>query len=246
MLSQYSRVDTEENNEHLYQAYERQSSRLELSTLLRITEVLGSIFDTETSDLSSYNPTTSQVRLGAIITDTYFNAITIFCSQNRSGVITRNIRDWQSIQLSYNFPQFLQENAGILPTISLYSFRPHRFLSLLRGYMSSLINHNYIRNKYKKKTLPTRGYKTDEMSYTDLDILDCIVAELQAGTSQQMWFDSRHRQEIFLFSILCRPAVGPSQHPAQQVPASLRYQVKRPGPEADHSLSLVSRLRLHG
>jgi hypothetical protein len=48
-------------------------------------------------------------------------------------------------------------------------------------------------------------------------------------------FDSRQGQEIFLFSIMSRPALGPTQPPAQWVLAVFSLGVKRQGREADHS-----------
>jgi hypothetical protein len=39
---------------------------------------------------------------------------------------------------------------------------------------------------------------------------------------------------IFLLTTASRPALGPTQHPMQWVPAALSLGVKRPGREADH------------
>jgi hypothetical protein len=42
---------------------------------------------------------------------------------------------------------------------------------------------------------------------------------------------------IFLFTTASRPALGPTQHTIQWVPGAFSLGVKRPGCEADHSLS---------
>jgi hypothetical protein len=42
-------------------------------------------------------------------------------------------------------------------------------------------------------------------------------------------------QEIFLYSIASRPALGPTQPPIQWVPVALPQEVKQPGGEADCS-----------
>jgi hypothetical protein len=48
-------------------------------------------------------------------------------------------------------------------------------------------------------------------------------------------FDSRRRLGIFLFTIVSRTALGPTQPPIQWIPGALSLGVKRPGREADHS-----------
>jgi hypothetical protein len=55
-----------------------------------------------------------------------------------------------------------------------------------------------------------------------------VATRLRAG---RPGFDSRQRQDILLFSIAPRPALGPTQSLVQWVPG-----VKRQGREADHSL----------
>jgi hypothetical protein len=50
-------------------------------------------------------------------------------------------------------------------------------------------------------------------------------------------FDSRRELGIFLFSTASRLDLGPTQPPIQWVPGVLSPAVKRPGREADHSLS---------
>jgi hypothetical protein len=47
-------------------------------------------------------------------------------------------------------------------------------------------------------------------------------------------FDSRQGHEIFLFSIMPRPAVGSTHPPRQWVPGTVSPRVKRPRREADH------------
>jgi hypothetical protein len=63
---------------------------------------------------------------------------------------------------------------------------------------------------------------------------------------------------MFLSTTASRTALGPTQPPIQGVPLALSLEVKRPGREADHSLSssaevkecvvlyLHSPIRLHG
>jgi hypothetical protein len=48
-------------------------------------------------------------------------------------------------------------------------------------------------------------------------------------------FDSRRGLAIILFTIVSRPALGPTHPPSQWVPGALSLGVKRPGREADHS-----------
>jgi hypothetical protein len=69
-----------------------------------------------------------------------------------------------------------------------------------------------------------------------------------AGVAQSVWrlvtgwtmgwsrFDSRRGLGIFLFDIMSRPALGPTQSPIQRVPEALSLGIKRPEREADHSL----------
>jgi hypothetical protein len=52
-------------------------------------------------------------------------------------------------------------------------------------------------------------------------------------------FSSRQGQEIFLFSITSRPALGPTQAPVRWVPGALSPVLKRQGREA-HPLPPVS------
>jgi len=48
-------------------------------------------------------------------------------------------------------------------------------------------------------------------------------------------FESRQGLGIFLFTIVSRPVLGPTQPPIQWVPGTLSLEVKWPGHEADHS-----------
>jgi hypothetical protein len=48
-------------------------------------------------------------------------------------------------------------------------------------------------------------------------------------------FDPRRGLGIFLFFIMFRPALGPTQPPIQWVSGALRVGVKQPGRETDHS-----------
>jgi hypothetical protein len=48
-------------------------------------------------------------------------------------------------------------------------------------------------------------------------------------------FDSQQGLGIFLFIIVFRPALGPTQPPIEQIPVALTLGVKRPKREADHS-----------
>jgi hypothetical protein len=54
-------------------------------------------------------------------------------------------------------------------------------------------------------------------------------------TTQESWFDSRQRQEIFLFSIMSKPDLRPTQPPIQWASGAASPRVKRQEREADHS-----------
>jgi len=68
-----------------------------------------------------------------------------------------------------NFPQFLQVNAGVVPKINPHSLLPRPFRSLfishsiiLSSMLYALFNDHIIYcNKYEKKPMTSRGYKTD-------------------------------------------------------------------------------------
>jgi hypothetical protein len=60
------------------------------------------------------------------------------------------------------------------------------------------------------------------------------VTRLQAREPQ---FDSRHGQEILLYSTPSRPTLWPTHPPIQTVPGALSPGVKRQGREADYSPS---------
>jgi hypothetical protein len=66
-----------------------------------------------------------------------------------------------------------------------------------------------------------------------------IAQPVQHGATGWMigvlWFDSRRRLEIFLFTTTSRTALGPTQPHIQWLPRILSLGVKRPGREADHS-----------
>jgi hypothetical protein len=49
-------------------------------------------------------------------------------------------------------------------------------------------------------------------------------------------FDFQQGQGIFLFTMVSRPALGPTQAPLQWAPVALFLGVKRPGREADHPI----------
>jgi hypothetical protein len=49
-------------------------------------------------------------------------------------------------------------------------------------------------------------------------------------------FDSRQGLGIFLFAVMARLALEPTQSPIQWVPGAVYVGVKRPGREADHTL----------
>jgi hypothetical protein len=49
--------------------------------------------------------------------------------------------------------------------------------------------------------------------------------------------ESRKELGILLFTTACGSALGPTQPPVQWAPGALSLRVKRPGREADHSLS---------
>jgi hypothetical protein len=53
-------------------------------------------------------------------------------------------------------------------------------------------------------------------------------------------FDSRQRQDIFLYSTASRPSLGPTQPPIEWVPMGCFLGEKRPGSEANHSLVVPS------
>jgi hypothetical protein len=78
-----------------------------------------------------------------------------------------------------------------------------------------------------------------------------LFALCGAGTTQSVQrrdgrtgFDSRQRQEIFLFSRASRTALGSTQPPIQWVPGALSPRVLRPRREADTHLHLILRSRI--
>jgi hypothetical protein len=55
-------------------------------------------------------------------------------------------------------------------------------------------------------------------------------------------FESKHGQEVFLFTKTSRPVLIPSQRPVQWVPGFF-VRIKRPGREDDHSLPFRAKVR---
>jgi hypothetical protein len=71
-----------------------------------------------------------------------------------------------------------------------------------------------------------------------------MFRESSVGTATDYRLDNRMigfripaELEIFLFDTVFRPALGPTQLPMQRVQGALSLGVKRPGREADHSLT---------
>jgi hypothetical protein len=61
-----------------------------------------------------------------------------------------------------------------------------------------------------------------------------------------MGFDSRNRQDNFLFSTASRSNLGPTQAPIQWVPGALTPGIKRQGREADHSPLFSTEVKIGG
>jgi len=61
------------------------------------------------------------------------------------------------------------------------------------------------------------------------------VSTLTRVRDEQLGFNSRQRQGLFLFATASRPAPGPTQPPGNGYREFLPRQVKRPGREADLS-----------
>jgi hypothetical protein len=74
--------------------------------------------------------------------------------------------------------------------------------------------------------------KTTTPEVKDPGLLSCYSDGLRAGGQG---FEFRQRQQIFLYSIISRPALGPTQHPVQFGKEGTFSGVKRPGREADNS-----------
>jgi hypothetical protein len=62
--------------------------------------------------------------------------------------------------------------------------------------------------------------------------------DASVGIVKELVFDSRQGQDIPLFSVTCRPAVGPTQLPMQSITGALSPGVKRQLRDADHCLSI--------
>jgi hypothetical protein len=56
-------------------------------------------------------------------------------------------------------------------------------------------------------------------------------------------FDSWHGQEIFLFSIVSRPALRPTQPPMQWLLGALSLGIKQQRREADHSPPSITEVK---
>jgi hypothetical protein len=59
-------------------------------------------------------------------------------------------------------------------------------------------------------------------------------------------FDSRQKKEILLFSTGFWRILGTTQSPIRRIPTDPSPEVKRPGPETDHSFLSTRRLRICG
>jgi hypothetical protein len=89
------------------------------------------------------------------------------------------------------------------------------------------------------------GYKTDKLYYIDLGKLVCIVVLLQAGNPRKCG-SIPGKGMRFLFSKAFRPAQGPTQHPIQQVPGSLRSWLKRPWRDLSRSFGVEVKMKVKG
>jgi hypothetical protein len=67
------------------------------------------------------------------------------------------------------------------------------------------------------------------------ELLSRYSDEAMIWNAEESGFDSRQEQEIFLFSIMFRPALGPTQPPIQWISGALSPGVERLGREPDHS-----------
>jgi hypothetical protein len=58
------------------------------------------------------------------------------------------------------------------------------------------------------------------------------------------WSSSPSGVKYFLFSMLSRLALRPTEHPIQWVPGALSPGIKQPGREADHSPSTIAQVKM--
>jgi hypothetical protein len=93
--------------------------------------------------------------------------------------------------------------------------------------------------------------------FNEIMISECSLRTRIAQSVQPLdgrpGFNSRQGQEIFMYSTVSRPALGPMQPPVQCIPGTLSPGVKRPGCEVDllppsrmMDLYLHSPIRHHG
>jgi hypothetical protein len=64
------------------------------------------------------------------------------------------------------------------------------------------------------------------------DSLVCILTRLHIGRPD---FDSQHRDEIYFYTIACRPVLKSTQPPTHWEPGGFSTGVKVSGRESDHS-----------
>jgi hypothetical protein len=64
-------------------------------------------------------------------------------------------------------------------------------------------------------------------------------------TTEKSRLDSRQEQEIFLFCTASRPALGPTQFPAQKVLGIFSLETQRLGLETNHSPTPNAELYFH-
>jgi hypothetical protein len=94
------------------------------------------------------------------------------------------------------------------------------------------------------------------ISFVNINILSlsflkwiCITSRSQCNDgllTGRPGFDSRHRQDIFLYSRASRPVLGSVSPPIQWEPETLSTRDKQLGREADHSLSSSAEIKNGG
>jgi hypothetical protein len=112
------------------------------------------------------------------------------------------------------------------------------------GYIRN-VTTNIKRNKRYNKSatiMPMYHLRTSETQvhglYLKMDNVQSreSLVGMPTGNRLDSWGLIPGRSKIFLFSIVSRPATGPTQPPIQWVPGALFPRVKWQGHEADHSL----------